>query len=203
MLLLHLRYDRWPRLYSGRGGSLRLLGVSLPSCCCFNPGRANRRVSQSATFHAAFALPKRPGFSAAQPSTKPGGHSDGGFCRLPPPPRAGWPTATAAAFRYALAVSRRTPVSCSIRRKDQPRRPNAITCCCFSSRKTLLMPTKGTLPCVESTSQDQFSLAGLKWPSLAFDKSEGVVKDKNVLSGVCDTACSPEKVEDRDLGISR
>ncbi len=39
--------------------------------------------------------------------------------------------------------------------------------------------------------------------SLAVDKSEGVVKDKNVLSGVCDTACSPEKVEDQDPGISR
>lgn len=38
---------------------------------------------------------------------------------------------------------------------------------------------------------------------LALDKSEGVVKDKNVLSGVCDTACSPEKVEDQDSGISR
>jgi hypothetical protein len=38
---------------------------------------------------------------------------------------------------------------------------------------------------------------------LAVDKSEGVVKDKNVLSGVCDTACSPEKVEDQDSGISR
>src|SRR5215469_11413197 len=39
--------------------------------------------------------------------------------------------------------------------------------------------------------------------SLAVDKSEGVVKDKNVLFGVCDTACSPEKVEDQDPGISR
>jgi len=38
---------------------------------------------------------------------------------------------------------------------------------------------------------------------MAVDKSEGVVKDKNVLSGVCDTACSPEKVEDQDSGISR
>ncbi len=58
-----------------------------------------------------------------------------------------------AAFRYALAVSRRTPVACSILRSDQPRRSNAITCCCFSSLKTLLMPTKGTLPFVESTSR--------------------------------------------------
>src|SRR5262249_43425497 len=40
---------------TGRGGSLQLLGVSLPSCCRFNPASVNRRVSQSATFHAAFA----------------------------------------------------------------------------------------------------------------------------------------------------
>src|SRR5215813_7261758 len=39
--------------------------------------------------------------------------------------------------------------------------------------------------------------------SLAVDKSEGCVKDKSVLSGVCDTACSPEKVEDQAPGISR
>src|SRR5215831_2717290 len=71
-------------------------------------------------------------------------------------------TAIPAAFRYALPVSRRTPVACSIRRKDPPRRPNAITCCRFSSLKTLLMPTKGTLPCVESTSRDYFSLAGFE-----------------------------------------
>jgi hypothetical protein len=38
---------------------------------------------------------------------------------------------------YPLAVSRRTPVVCSIRRSDQPSRPRAITCCCFSSLKTL------------------------------------------------------------------
>src|SRR5215469_12366362 len=39
----------------GRGGSLQLLGVSLPSCCCLNPARVDRRTSQSATFHTAFA----------------------------------------------------------------------------------------------------------------------------------------------------
>ena len=71
MLLLHLRYDRWPRLYSGRGGSLRLLGVSLPSCCCFNPARVNRRFSQPATSHAAFAQRTRarpPGRRISRPN---------------------------------------------------------------------------------------------------------------------------------------
>jgi hypothetical protein len=43
---------------SGRGGSLQLLSVSLSSCCRFNPARVNRRVSQSATIHAVFALRK-------------------------------------------------------------------------------------------------------------------------------------------------
>jgi hypothetical protein len=32
-----------------------LLGVFLSSCCRFNPASVNRRVSQFATFHAAFA----------------------------------------------------------------------------------------------------------------------------------------------------
>ena len=43
-----------------------------------------------------------------------------------------------AALRYALAVSRRTPVVCSIRRSGHPSRPNATTCSLFSVLKTLL-----------------------------------------------------------------
>src|SRR5262249_51629232 len=45
-----------------------------------------------------------------------------------------------AVFRYPLAVSLRTPVASSMRRKDHPSFPRAITCCFFSSLKTLLMP---------------------------------------------------------------
>ena len=57
------------------------------------------------------------------------------------PSRPPWPrTAIPAAFRYALAVSRRTPVASSIRRSDQPSRPSASTCCLLSSLKTLLIP---------------------------------------------------------------
>jgi len=44
--------------------------------------------------------------------------------------------------RYSLAISRRTPVDCSIRRRDHPRRPNAITCSRFPRLKTLPMPTE-------------------------------------------------------------
>src|SRR5437660_4296500 len=60
-----------------------------------------------------------------------GGHTTG----RPPRPR----TPIPAAFRYALAVSLRTAVSCSIRRSDQPSRPSARTCCFLSSLKTLLI----------------------------------------------------------------
>jgi hypothetical protein len=49
-----------------------------------------------------------------------------------------------AVFRYAPAVSRRTPVYCSMRRNGNPSRPRAITCCFFASLKTLLIPTKVT-----------------------------------------------------------
>jgi hypothetical protein len=48
-------------------------------------------------------------------------------------------TSTPAFFRYRLTVSRRIPVSCSIRRSDQPRRPSASICCCFSRSKTFAM----------------------------------------------------------------
>src|SRR5262249_11740962 len=46
-----------------------------------------------------------------------------------------------APFRYALAVSRRTPVACSMRRSGQPSRPKARICCRLSSPKILAMPT--------------------------------------------------------------
>ena len=64
-----------------------------------------------------------------------GGHTFG----RPPVRRTGIP----AAFRYALAVSRRTPVASSMRRRDQPSRPSARTCCCVCSLKTLLMSGEG------------------------------------------------------------
>jgi len=40
----------------------------------------------------------------------------------------GFRTATPTAFRYVLAVSRRTPVARSIFRSDHPSRPRASTC---------------------------------------------------------------------------
>ena len=56
---------------AGRGGPLQVLGASLPSCCCFNPARVNRRFSQPATSHAAFAQRTRarpPGRRISRPN---------------------------------------------------------------------------------------------------------------------------------------
>src|SRR5271157_3367440 len=66
-----------------------------------------------------------------------------GFGARRPQPLGGR-TAIPAAFRYALAVSRRILVVCWIRRSDHPSRPRAKTCCFFSSFKTLAMPTEPT-----------------------------------------------------------
>src|SRR6516162_5786072 len=65
-----------------------------------------------------------------------------GFGRLRPHPP-GCPTGIPAALRYAPMVSRRMCTARSIRRSDHPRRPKAITCCLFSSFKTLLTSTEG------------------------------------------------------------
>src|SRR5271167_2135947 len=67
-----------------------------------------------------------------------------GFAGARRPQAPGARTAILAAFRYAPAVSRRTPVTCWMRRSDHPSRPRAKTCCFFSSFKTLAMPTEAT-----------------------------------------------------------
>ena len=68
-----------------------------------------------------------------------------------------------AALRYALAVSRRTPVACSMRRKDQPSLPKAIICCRLSSLNTLLMPLQASLPrSAVNVPGDYFSMAGFE-----------------------------------------
>jgi hypothetical protein len=66
--------------------------------------------------------------------------------RRPQPP--GVRTPIPAALRQAPAVSRRTPVACSLRRSGHPSFPSAITCCFFSSLKTLLMLTEAIGPLV-------------------------------------------------------
>src|SRR5260370_21124145 len=49
-----------------------------------------------------------------------------------------------AARKYPLAVSRRTPVSCWIRRRDPPSLPQAITCWFLSLVQTIATPTEAT-----------------------------------------------------------
>jgi hypothetical protein len=46
----------------------------------------------------------------------------------------------------ACFVSRRTPVACSMRRKDHSSFPSAMTCCFFASLKILLIPTEAIAP---------------------------------------------------------
>ena len=78
--------------------------------------------------------------------------------RCPQPP--GDRTPIPAALRYLPAVSRRTPVACSMRRKVHPSRPSAMTCCFFSSLKTLLIPTEATKPLVGVNVPDDSLLYG-------------------------------------------
>lgn len=55
-------------------------------------------------------------------------------------------TVTPADPKYPAAVSRRSPVSFSMRRNVQPSWPSAITCFCFSFFKTLLTLTEPNAP---------------------------------------------------------
>ena len=75
----------------------------------------------------------------------------------------GWRTLIPAPLRYTLAVSRRTPVACSMRRKDQPSLPKAIICCRLSSLNTLLMPLQASLPrSAVNVPDDFFYMAGFE-----------------------------------------
>src|SRR5260370_36645097 len=72
-------------------------------------------------------------------------------------------TTTPGAFKYPLAVSLRTPVASSMRRKDHPSFPSAMTCCFFSSLKTLLMSTEPTSALV-AVNVPGFTVAGFAVP---------------------------------------
>ena len=65
--------------------------------------------------------------------------------------------------RLARLVSRRMCTARSIRRSAHPRRPNAITCCLFSSFKTLLTLTERVpLSVGFNVPSDGLSLAGFQ-----------------------------------------
>src|SRR5450755_4247587 len=85
-----------------------------------------------------------------------------GFAGGRRPHAPGGRTPIPAAFRYAPAVSRRTPVSCSMRRKGHPSRPRTMTCCFFASLKTLLIPTKATALRRNQRPRASFPLAGFE-----------------------------------------
>src|SRR5206468_9072643 len=72
------------------------------------------------------------GFAASDPVVTP----LAGFAGARRPHAPGGRTAIPAAFRYAPAVSRRTPVNFSMRRRGHPSIPSAITCC--NSKGSLL-----------------------------------------------------------------
>ena len=83
-----------------------------------------------------------------------------GFAGAGRPHRPGGRSAIPAALRYSPAVSRRTPVARWMRRSAHPSRPSAMTCCFFSSLKTLLISTEGKPPVVVNV------LSQLRWPVL-------------------------------------
>ena len=75
------------------------------------------------------------GFESAPESVITSAREMAGFERGRPRER----TAIPAFFSYPLAVSRRTPVASSIRRRLHPRRPSASICASFSRSKTFAM----------------------------------------------------------------
>jgi hypothetical protein len=92
----------------------------------FNQQRMDEVIAEGAT------APTR---RRTSPLQQPMGVHDWPVLRCPPRPFRPIP----AAFRYALAISRRTPVAAWMRRSGQPSRPNARTCCCLYSPKMLAM----------------------------------------------------------------
>lgn len=84
-----------------------------------------------------------------------------GFAGAARPHLPGGRSSMPASLKYVAAVSRRIPVAFSIRRNDHPRRPRAMTCCFFSSLKTLLTATEGNAPASQfNVLGDGLSLAG-------------------------------------------
>jgi hypothetical protein len=82
-----------------------------------------------------------PGFAAVESVITSVAGFAGSCCAEAPDARKAMP----AAFKYPAAVSRRTPVLRWMRRSDHPNRPKAMTCCFFSSLKTLLTAMEDSL----------------------------------------------------------
>jgi hypothetical protein len=119
------------------GTPLKQLSVSLHEACSQTLADGGEGSLGAPCFSEKGAI--KPGVTVAGFASESGVTRMAGFAgaRRPHPGRH---TTTPADFRYALAVSLRTPVACSMRRSGHPSFPSAMTCCFFSSLKTLLMP---------------------------------------------------------------
>jgi hypothetical protein len=93
-----------------------------------NSTNASQRPEVRGTTDAGVAEWGDTSWAAFAAVSESGDASLAGFAGSRRPQTPGGLTAIPAAFRYAPAVSRRTPVSFSIRRNGQPSRPSAIPC---------------------------------------------------------------------------
>jgi len=122
--------------------TLPYVGRILSMVMTLEIGRVERFASAAHLASYAGLVPYMAGFGGVRPH--------------PPADRTGIP----AALRYAPIVSRRMCAARSMRRSDHPRRPKAITCCLFSSFKTLLTSTEGIALASDSTSR----VMAYRWP---------------------------------------
>ena len=91
-----------------------------------------------------------------------GGHFVGRFCRRTPSPSTRWTQTYACRSQIISGGFSMDTGGLLILRSDQPSRPNAITCCFFSSFKTLLTSTEGIRPRVKINVLND----GYRWPVL-------------------------------------
>ncbi len=119
-----------------------------------------------------------------------------GFAPFRPRPPDGR-TAIPAARRYAPTVPRRICTALSKRRNDHPNRPSAMTCCFFSSLKTLLTRRSVNLP---ASSMSRFSylvgrFSGVHlWPVLSVPRGNWSSFRISVSILPCSTAGLPDAI---------
>jgi hypothetical protein len=114
------------------------------------------------SFSIGFLVAARQSDTAIVSHIRPGSHPVGRSFRRPPSRAPSGRTQIPEAFRWAPAVSRRAPVSCSMRLSCDPSRLRAITCCVFAPLKTLLIPTKATALRRRQHPRASFSSAGFE-----------------------------------------
>ena len=145
--------DSW--MNSRYGSQLLSVGVAV-GCFMDSLGTAKSVVTCMAGFATLAACSLAP--LSAVFGSEPVVTSMAGFAR----PQPGARTWRPAALRYLLAVSRRTPVACSMRRKDHPSWPKALFVVVY--RRSIRCSCRWRLLCLSasSTSRTTTSL----WPVL-------------------------------------